>query len=74
MNGVIANIETEGIVMRIIRVDDYGQLSERAAWFIAARIILKPDCVLGLATGTTPEGTYKSLFHTMKRESLIFLP
>ncbi|MCR5733042.1 MAG: glucosamine-6-phosphate deaminase [Lachnospiraceae bacterium] len=47
--------------MRIIRVNNYEELSERAASYIAAQLTLKPDCVLGLATGTTPRGTYENL-------------
>ena len=47
--------------MRIIRTENYEELSRRAADLIAAQILVKPDCVLGLATGSTPEGTYKEL-------------
>lgn len=47
--------------MKVIRVSDYTELSRKAADLIAAEIREKPDCVLGLATGSTPEGTYKQL-------------
>ena len=47
--------------MRIIEAANYEDLSRKAADLIAAQVILKPDCVLGLATGSTPEGTYKEL-------------
>jgi len=47
--------------MRIIRSKDYEDMSRRAANIIAAHVTLKPDCVLGLATGSTPIGTYKNL-------------
>ena len=40
---------------------DYDAMSRRAANVIAAEILKKPDCVLGLATGSTPIGTYKHL-------------
>ncbi|MCR4739764.1 MAG: glucosamine-6-phosphate deaminase [Lachnospiraceae bacterium] len=53
--------------MRIIRVNSYEELSERAAGFISAQITLKPDCVLGLATGTTPKGTYENLISLYKK-------
>ena len=43
--------------MRLIRVKDYEELSAVAARIIAAQVTLKPDCVLGLATGSSPEGT-----------------
>ena len=37
--------------MRIIEAKDYKELSRQAANIIAAQIVMKPDCVLGLATG-----------------------
>ena len=43
--------------MRIIKAKDYADMSRKAANIIAAQVILKPDCVLGLATGSTPIGT-----------------
>lgn len=47
--------------MRIIKTKDYDEMSKVAANIIAAQIILKPDSVLGLATGSSPIGTYKEL-------------
>lgn len=47
--------------MRIIEAKDYEDLSKKAADIIAAQVILKPECVLGLATGSTPIGTYDRL-------------
>lgn len=47
--------------MRIVRTTDYDDLSRKAANVISAQVILKPDSVLGLATGTTPIGTYRQL-------------
>lgn len=47
--------------MRIIVAKDYDDMSRKAANIIAAQIINKPDCVLGLATGSTPIGLYKNL-------------
>ena len=47
--------------MRIIRVKDYEEMSRRAAAVLAAQVTVKPDCVLGLATGSTPIGTYDCL-------------
>ena len=47
--------------MRLIRAKDYNDVSRKAANIIAAQIYLKPDCVLGLATGSSPVGTYKEL-------------
>lgn len=45
--------------MRIIVTKDYEDMSKKAAAIIAAQVAEKPDCVLGLATGSTPIGTYK---------------
>ncbi len=47
--------------MKFITVDSYESLSKKAANIIAAQVIAKPDCVLGLATGSSPVGTYKKL-------------
>ena len=47
--------------MKFITVKTYEELSSKAADIIAAQIIMKPNCVLGLATGSTPVGTYKKL-------------
>lgn len=49
--------------MRVIIVKDYNELSKAAALEIAETINNKMDCVLGLATGSTPEGTYKELIN-----------
>jgi glucosamine-6-phosphate deaminase len=47
--------------MRIIEVKDYQQMSNRAAEFIIEKVVQNPSIKLGLATGGTPIGTYKSL-------------
>lgn len=47
--------------MRIIVANDYDEMSKKAAHLIASQMILKPNCILGLATGSTPVGTYKEL-------------
>lgn len=47
--------------MKIIITKDYADMSRKAANIIAAQMILKPDSVLGLATGSTPIGTYAEL-------------
>ena len=58
--------------MNIYRVKDYDALSRKAAGMIAAQIITKPDCVLGLATGSTPIGTYKHLIKKYEDGDLDF--
>lgn len=47
--------------MNFITVENYEKLSSKAANIIASQVILKPDCVLGLATGSSPLGTYACL-------------
>lgn len=47
--------------MRIIETESYEKMSALAAGIIGAQVLLKPDCVLGLATGSSPIGTYKEL-------------
>lgn len=58
--------------MRIIRVRDYEDMSRKAAQILAAQVTLKPASVLGLATGSTPIGTYKILVESYKRGELDF--
>ena len=41
--------------MKIIRAKDYADMSRKAANIISAQVILKPDSVLGLATGSSPD-------------------
>lgn len=47
--------------MRIIETESYEKMSAVAAGIIAGQIMLKPNCVLGLATGSSPIGTYNEL-------------
>ena len=58
--------------MRIIKAKDYDDLSRKAANIISAQVLLKPDCVLGLATGSTPIGTYKQLIEWYEKGDLDF--
>ncbi|HHV50627.1 MAG TPA: glucosamine-6-phosphate deaminase [Clostridiales bacterium] len=58
--------------MRVIKVGSYEEMSRVAANIIAAQIILKPDSVLGLATGSSPVGTYKRLIEMCKSGDLDF--
>lgn len=58
--------------MRIIVTKDYEDMSKKAAAIIAAQVAEKPDCVLGLATGSTPIGTYKNLVEWYENGSLDF--
>ena len=58
--------------MKIITVDTYEKLSRQAANIISAQVILKPDSVLGLATGSSPLGTYKQLIEWYEKGDIDF--
>lgn len=58
--------------MNIVKVKDYEDMSRKAANVISAQVILKPNCVLGLATGSTPIGTYKQLIEWYNKGDLDF--
>ena len=58
--------------MRIYEAEDYQDMSRKAANILAAQVILKPDCVLGLATGSSPVGTYDQLVEGYNRGDLDF--
>lgn len=58
--------------MKLLKTRDYEDMSRKAANLISAQVILKPDCVLGLATGSTPIGTYKELVERYNNGDLDF--
>lgn len=58
--------------MKIIKAKDYKDMSRKAANIISAQIIIKPNCVLGLATGSTPIGTYDQLVEWYNKGDLDF--
>lgn len=58
--------------MKVIKVKTYEELSDKAASIIAAQVIMKPDCVLGLATGSSPVGAYKKLAQLNKNGEIDF--
>lgn len=58
--------------MKFITVDTYEKLSRQAANIISAQVIIKPDCVLGLATGSSPLGTYKQLIDWYNKGDIDF--
>jgi glucosamine-6-phosphate deaminase len=58
--------------LKIYKTTDYEGLSRKAASIIASQVILKPDCVLGLATGSSPLGTYKNLIELYEKGDLDF--
>lgn len=58
--------------MNFIKVKTYDELSKIAADIIGEVIVNKPDCVLGLATGSSPVGTYKNLAEKCAKGELDF--
>lgn len=58
--------------MKIYKTRDYDDMSRKAANLIAAQVIMKPDCVLGLATGSTPIGAYRRLVQMNQEGDLDF--
>ncbi len=58
--------------MDIMIRENYAQMSKYAAEIIAGYIKSKPNCVLGLATGSTPIGTYQELVRMHKEDGLDF--
>ncbi|MFB4163818.1 glucosamine-6-phosphate deaminase [Alteribacillus sp. JSM 102045] len=56
--------------MEIIRVNNYEEMSEKGAELLVREVRNHPEIVLGLATGGTPEGTYKIFIEKAKAASL----
>ena len=54
--------------MKLYRAKDYKDMSRKAANIISAQVIMKLElCLLGLATGSTPIGTYEQLVEWYKK-------
>ena len=58
--------------MNFIVCNNYEEISEKAAEIIAELVKSKPNCILGLATGSTPVGTYKELIAKNKNGEISF--
>ena len=58
--------------MKIYAAKDYADLSRKAANIISAQVIMKPNAVLGLATGSTPIGAYKQLIEWYEKGDIDF--
>ncbi|MBZ4671762.1 MAG: glucosamine-6-phosphate isomerase [Oscillospiraceae bacterium] len=58
--------------MKLIEAKNYADLSRKAANIISAQVILSPRSVLGLATGSTPIGTYKQLIEWYQKGDIDF--
>ena len=59
-------------MIRFVKTKDYADMSRKAANIIGAQVVSKPNCVLGLATGSTPIGTYKQLIEWYEKGDLDF--
>ena len=59
-------------MIKVVRAKNYEEMSRKAAAVIAAQIITKEDSVLGLATGSTPEGLYAELVKAYQNGDLDF--
>ncbi len=58
--------------MKIIKAKNYEDLSRKTANIVSAQVILKPKSVLGLATGSSPIGTYKQLIDWYHKDDIDF--
>lgn len=58
------------ISMKIYEAKDYDEMSRKAANIIFAQVLMKSKCVLGLATGSTPIGTYEQLVKRYEKGEL----
>lgn len=59
-------------MIKLMQAKDYDDMSRKAANVVSATVILHPNCVLGLATGSTPIGMYKQLIEWNKKGDLDF--
>lgn len=58
--------------MRIIKVKNYEEISKKTANLIMAQVNLKPNSVLGLATGGSPVGTYEKIVEAYRQGEVDF--
>jgi glucosamine-6-phosphate deaminase len=58
--------------MSILITEGYEEMSKKAALMVAAQVTIRPSSVLGLATGSTPEGMYKELVAMYKQGEIDF--
>ena len=58
--------------MRLIEAKDYQEASRQVANIISAQVILRPDSVLGLATGSSPIGAYQQLIEWYNKGDVDF--
>ena len=59
-------------MIELIKVKDYKELSEVAGKVMLELVQAKPDCTLGLATGSSPVGLYQFLIDAYKKGEVSF--
>ena len=59
-------------MIKIYKAKDYNDMSRKAANIISAQVIINPKSVLGLATGSSPEGIYKQLVEWYNKGDIDF--
>src|SRR4029450_1889952 len=64
--------DLRSLAVRVIIQPDAESAGRRSARFVADLVRRKPDCVLGLATGSTPLGLYRELIRLHREEGLDF--
>ena len=58
--------------IELIVAEDYDEMSRKAANIVAELIKKNPNAILGLATGSTPVGTYNELIQKNKNKEISF--
>lgn len=58
--------------MRVIICENYEEMSKQAAKLVISQVNLKPNSILGLATGSTPIGMYDKLIEANKKGEVDF--
>lgn len=58
--------------MKLIKVKNYEELSAKASEVVVELIKEKPNCTLGLATGSSPLGLYKNLIAAYQNKEISF--
>lgn len=58
--------------MKLIRVENYEEMSSKAAELVEQQILENDHSVLGLATGSTPLGLYENLIQGVKERGISY--
>ena len=60
------------IGLKIIVCENYEEMSRQAAKIVSSQLVVKPDSILGLATGSTPIGLYQNLIEMNQKGEIDF--